>query len=123
MNDNHLPDIANQTLKWIATYLPSVYAAGAALTISALNDIRAGKPRLYTITGALICGLFALSLSAMLEYFGLPPNAGAFVGGLVGFVGADRLRDIALALVYRRTGMDEQKEKEDEDKSNWPRAD
>lgn len=106
MNDNHLPEIANQTLKWIATYMPSVYGAGVALVISALNDIRAGKPRLYTVTGALICGLFALSLSAMLEYFGLPANGGAFVGGIIGFIGADRLRDIALAVVARRTGTE-----------------
>lgn len=112
MSDHHLPDIVEQSVKWIEVYLPSAYAAGAALTISVLNDIRAGKPRLYTLTGGLICGVFALTLSATLEYFGLPPNAGAFVGGLVGFVGADRLRDIALALVYRRAGVDEQKEKE-----------
>ncbi|NEG58204.1 phage holin, lambda family [Pantoea agglomerans] len=122
MNDHHLPELSEQTLKWIQIYLPSVYAAGVALTISALNDIRAGKPWLYTVTGALICGLFALSLSAMLEYFGLPANGGAFVGGLVGFVGADRLRDIALALVYRRAGVSEKKEKDDSN-SNWPRPD
>ncbi|SAI93429.1 phage holin family protein [Enterobacter hormaechei] len=103
MNDSH--GIFEQTMKWIALYLPSVYAGLCALGISALIDIRAGKPKLYTATGALICGVFALAVSALLEYLELPANSGAFVGALVGFVGADRLRDMALAIVARRAGV------------------
>ena len=103
MNNTH--GILEQTMKWIALYLPSVYAGLCALGISALIDIRAGKPKLYTATGALICGIFALAVSALLEYLGLPANSGAFVGALVGFVGADRLRDMALAIVARRAGV------------------
>ncbi|HBT2489128.1 TPA: holin [Klebsiella aerogenes] len=102
---NHVNGIFEQTMKWLAIYLPSVYAGLCALGISALIDIRAGKPKLYTATGALICGIFALAISALLEYFGLPANSGAFVGALVGFVGADRLRDMALAVVTRKAGI------------------
>jgi lambda family phage holin len=108
MNEPH--GIIEQTMKWIALYLPSVYAGLCALGISALIDIRAGKPKLYTATGALICGIFALAVSALLEYLGLPANSGAFVGALVGFVGADRLRDMALAIVARRTGVNSTEE-------------
>lgn len=110
MNDSH--GIFEQTMKWIALYLPSVYAGLCALGISALIDIRAGKPKLYTATGALICGIFALAVSALLEYTGLPANSGAFVGALVGFVGADRLRDMALAIVARRAGVSSTEEKQ-----------
>ena len=110
MNDSH--GIFEQAMKWIALYLPSVYAGLCALGISALIDIRAGKPKLYTATGALICGIFALAVSALLEYLGLPANSGAFVGALVGFVGADRLRDMALAIVARRAGVSSTEEKQ-----------
>ncbi|EPO7914414.1 MULTISPECIES: phage holin, lambda family [Enterobacteriaceae] len=110
MNNTH--GILEQTMKWIALYLPSVYAGLCALGISALIDIRAGKPKLYTATGALICGIFALAVSALLEYLGLPANSGAFVGALVGFVGADRLRDMALAIVARRAGVSSTEEKQ-----------
>lgn len=110
MNNSH--GILEQTMKWIALYLPSVYAGLCALGISALIDIRAGKPKLYTATGALICGIFALAVSALLEYLGLPANSGAFVGALVGFVGADRLRDMALAIVARRAGVSSTEEKQ-----------
>ncbi|WP_342656830.1 phage holin, lambda family [Pantoea sp. RSPAM1] len=101
--------IIEQTMKWLAVYLPSVYAGLTALGISALMDIRAGKPKIYTATGALVCGIAALAVSAILEYLGLPANSGAFVGGMIGFIGADRLRDIAVSLFSKRTGISTEK--------------
>ncbi|WNI62367.1 hypothetical protein RIK65_09650 [Enterobacter asburiae] len=44
-----------QTMKWLAVYLPSEYAELTALGISALMDVRAGKPKIYTATGTLAC--------------------------------------------------------------------
>ncbi|MCU5774720.1 phage holin, lambda family [Erwiniaceae bacterium BAC15a-03b] len=98
--------LLEHTLKWMSANFPSLYAGLSALCISALIDVRAGKSRLFTATGAMICGIFALTISASLEYFGLPASSGAFVGALVGFVGADRLRNIAVAVIARRAGID-----------------
>ncbi|MFH8134194.1 phage holin family protein [Pantoea osteomyelitidis] len=104
---NHTPPGGWEQLEnWLSIYAPSIYAGLTALGISALCDIRSGKPWLYTATGALICGIFAVAVSALLEHMGLPYNSGAFAGALVGFVGADRLRDMALGLVYRRAGIE-----------------
>jgi len=100
----NITELAGHISKWANAYLPSIFSGGTALIISALMDIRAKKPFLYTFTGALICGVVALALSALLEHFGLPENSGAFVGAVIGFVGADRLRDMALAFVARKTG-------------------
>lgn len=93
-------------MRWITEYLPSLYAGISALGVSALMDIRAGKPKLYMVTGSLICGIVAVALAALLNYLGLPNNAGAFVGAVIGFVGADKLRDVALQLFLRKTGAD-----------------
>lgn len=98
--------ISAQIVKWITEYLPSVFSGTTAVVISMLIDIRGRKPKLYTATGGAICGVAALALSAVLEHFGLPENAGAFVGAIIGFVGADRLRDTAVAVVARRTGTE-----------------
>lgn len=46
-----------QTMKWIATYLPTLYAAGAALSISALMSLYDGQSMLKTATGSLVCGI------------------------------------------------------------------
>lgn len=103
----NLSDMANQFTKWVSDYLPTLLPGGTALIISALIDIRGKKPAVYTLTGALICGCVAVTLAALTEHFGLPTNSGAFMGAVIGFVGADRLRDIALAVVARRTGTAE----------------
>ncbi|MEH3828162.1 phage holin family protein [Enterobacter roggenkampii] len=96
-------------MKLIEMYAPIIYAGITALGISALSDIRAGKSAIYTATGALICGIFAVAISALLEHMDLPANSGAFVGALVGFVGADRLRTIVLGLVQNKVGLLEDK--------------
>ena len=43
-----------QTMKWIATYLPTLYAAGAALSISALMSLYDGQSMLKTATASLV---------------------------------------------------------------------
>lgn len=53
--DSH--GILDQTLKWVVTYLPSVYSGLTALGISPLMDIRAGKPKIYTAAGALVSAI------------------------------------------------------------------
>ncbi len=76
------------------------------MVISVLIDIRGRKPKLYTCTGGLICGVAAMALSAVLEHFGFSDSSGPFLGAIIGFVGADRLRDTAIAVVARRTGTE-----------------
>ncbi|WP_072016884.1 phage holin family protein [Erwinia oleae] len=97
--------VIEQSTRWVAAYLPSVYAGVCAFCISALIDIRLKQTTLKVATGAMICGISALATSSLLEYLGLPGNSGAFVGALLGFVGADHLRDIAISLITRRTGL------------------
>lgn len=103
--------IIEQAIKWLTVYLPSIYAGLTALGISALMDIRVGKSKIHTATGALVCGIAALSVSAILECLGLPGDSGAFVGGMIGFIGTDRMRDIAVAIFCKQTGINKEKSK------------
>ena len=86
------PGLFEQTMKWIATYLPTLYAAGAALSISALMSIYDGQSIVKTATGSLVCGIVTLAVAGSLEYFGLPSNAAIFVGASIGLMGADKVR-------------------------------
>jgi len=96
--------ILHQTMKWIEEFLPSLYAAGAAFSISALMSIYDGKSIAKTATGALACGILTLAVAGSLELFGLPGNSVTFVGAAVGFVGAEKVRDKIISLFDRRTG-------------------
>lgn len=92
-----------QTMKWINDFLPSLYAAGAAGSISALMSIYDGKSVVKTVTGSLSCGILTLAIAGSLELFGLPGNSVTFVGATIGFAGAEKVRDKVLALFNRRT--------------------
>lgn len=62
------PGLLEQTMKWIATYLPALFAAGAALSISALMSLYDGQSLLKTATGSLVCGIVTLAVAGSLEY-------------------------------------------------------
>lgn len=93
-----------QTMKWIATYLPTLYAAGAALSISALMSLYDGQSLLKTATGSLVCGIVTLAVAGSLEYLGLPSNAVTFVGASIGFMGADKVRNKVTGFIETRIG-------------------
>ena len=90
-----------QTMKWIATYLPTLYAAGAALSISALMSLYDGQSMLKTATGSLVCGIVTLAVAGSLEYLGLPST---FVGASIGFMGADKVRNKVTGFIETRIG-------------------
>lgn len=101
---NDLPgEVVKQTMKWLAGYLPTLYAAGAALSISALMSLYDGQSLVKTATGSLVCGIVTLAVAGSLEYLGLPSNAVTFVGASIGFMGADKVRNKVTGLIETRT--------------------
>lgn len=90
------------TLKWIAENAPAIWAGLAAGGVSALMNIRDGKPKKYTFTSACVCGIVGVSLSGLMSHFGLESGWATFIGCVVGFLGADKLRDIANVIVNSR---------------------
>lgn len=99
----NIHEITDKSMKWVNDYLPSLLAAGAAGSISALMRIYDGKSVVKTVTGALSCGILTLAIAGSLELFGLPANAVTFVGATIGFVGAEKVRDKALTIFNRRS--------------------
>ncbi|WP_454889542.1 phage holin, lambda family [Serratia quinivorans] len=93
-----------ETMSWIADNAPVIYTAVSAFSIAAMMSIRDGKRWLYSLMGGLVCGLIALSLGGLLAHWGLPEKAAPVIGPVIGFVGADKLREIIISLIERRTG-------------------
>ncbi|MEA1064360.1 phage holin family protein [Erwinia sp. HR93] len=83
-------------------YLPSLCASGAATLISALMSVYDGRPIIKTVTGALSCGILALTIAGSLELFGLPGHSVTFVGASIGFVGVERIRRKVISLFERK---------------------
>ncbi|ABR74590.1 phage holin, lambda family [Actinobacillus succinogenes] len=49
-----------------------------------------------------ICGALTLSCMSMLTYLGVGEHVSTFVGGLFGFVGAEKIREFLFALIRKK---------------------
>lgn len=90
------------TVVWIIVNAPSVYTALSAAGVSVLMTLKDGKGWIYTLTTAPVCGLIALGIIPLLQLFGLPDNAAPVIGPVVGFIGADKVREIILGIIEFR---------------------
>jgi lambda family phage holin len=94
---DHYPSFIDMTIDWLRLYIPSVYSALSALSVSALMSLKDNKGIKEVVTSMLVCGILALSFSGMLEHFGLPPNSAGIVGGVIGLLGVDRIRGLVFS--------------------------
>ncbi|MNJ77440.1 Phage holin family (Lysis protein S) [compost metagenome] len=51
-----------------------------------------------------LCGMVTLALVPLLEWFGLPQSMATFAGGMVGFMGVEKLRDYSDRFISRKAG-------------------
>lgn len=58
--------------------------------------------RVRRLLEGLLCGMIALAVSSGAQAIGAPQGWGTVVGGMVGLFGADKVREIALAVTQRR---------------------
>lgn len=94
--------ITEQIVAWLSDHLPTVYAAGAAVSISALMSLYDGRTLLQTVTGSLACGVLAVVVAGSLRFFGIPEDAVTFIGASIGFMGAEKIRDKVVTVINQR---------------------
>lgn len=71
--------ITEQVIAWLFDHLPTVYAVGAAVSISALMSLYDGRTLVQTVTGSLACGVLAMTVAGSLRFFGIPEDAVTFL--------------------------------------------
>lgn len=94
--------ITEQVIAWLFDHLPTVYAVGAAVSISALMSLYDGRTLVQTVTGSLACGVLAMAAAGSLRFFGFSEDAVTFIGASIGFMGAEKARDKVIAAFNRR---------------------
>lgn len=99
------PDLWLAVLAWLQAVAPSLYAFALSVTVAVLRVIYGGGTRRQMFLEGALCGLATLMMVPLLEFFGLPQNMATFVGGLVGFVGVEKVRDIAVKFGERKAGL------------------
>ncbi|WP_083208079.1 phage holin, lambda family [Pseudomonas sp. 31 R 17] len=82
-------------LAWFLQYSPVVFATGLSVLISALRIIYRGGTKKAMFLESVLCGCITLAMLSGLSLFGLPQAAAAFVGGMIGLLGVDKIRNLA----------------------------
>ena len=83
-------------LGWLKLNWPTIYGAVLAVLIAYARIIYDGVNRKNRWLEALLCGALALTINGFLEGVGLPSSLTPFAGEMVGFIGVDKLREIAI---------------------------
>lgn len=82
-------------LAWITQNVPVIYATALSVLISALRIVYRGGSRKVVLLESVLCGGITLAMLSGLSLLGLPQEAAAFVGGMVGLLGVDKVRRLA----------------------------
>ena len=90
------PETWQAVLAWLQVIAPSVYAFCLSVTIAVVRVVHGGGTKRQMVLEGALCGFATLTLVPLLEYFGLPQSMATFVGGSVGFLGTEKLRDLAI---------------------------
>ena len=102
---NHMPHkdptLATALLAWLMDNWPAVYGALLALAIAFLRITYAGGRGRRRLIESLLCGLITLAAAPGPHLLGIPQEATPFLGGVVGLLGIDIIRDRA-ALMFRK---------------------
>ncbi|MFV3387842.1 phage holin, lambda family [Pseudomonas sp. NY15364] len=102
MKMDHDPSLWAAFVAWVASHHPQLYAFGLSVAIAVVRVIYGnGGWRQMALEGAL-CGLATLTLVPLLAYFGLPDSMATFVGGAVGFMGVEKLREYADRIIGKK---------------------
>lgn len=98
------PDLWAVVLAWLGVLMPQAYAFGLSVTIAVLRVIYGGGGRKQMVMEGALCGLATLTLIPLLEWAGLPQSMATFIGGATGFLGTEKLRELAVKYGERKVG-------------------
>ncbi|MNK75247.1 Phage holin family (Lysis protein S) [compost metagenome] len=113
MSPDKDPTFWAEAAGWARDMLPTFYAAGLSFGIATLRivyeDGRAGtkRPKKQIVIEALLCGGLTVAAVSLMELVGVPVTAAAGVGGMLGFLGVDRVRALAVRFLEKKTGGDQ----------------
>ena len=67
-----------------------------------------GEERKGSWIEGILCGALTVCISSALDVVGLPISLSPFVGGMVGCMGVDKIRSIAISAISKRVGVSDE---------------
>lgn len=106
MNDRN-PEFWAAVLTGFKNAWPQILGASMAGLIAYGRLIYDGATRKNKWLEGVLCGALSLCITSALDVVGLPVSVSPFVGGVIGFVGVDKLREIAISALRKRAGVND----------------
>lgn len=89
------PYVIAVILAWLSEQAPVIFAAFLAFSMAVLRVIYGGGNRRRALLEGALCGGLTITMILGMDYFGLPLAMAGFVGGWIGFIGVEKVRDMA----------------------------
>lgn len=99
---------------WIKSHGPDIYGVLLAMLTGALRAAYTGDGWRRVLLEGAFCGAICMTIDGSLDYIsahlGFPGAPVPFVGGMIGFIGVERIRRLVLRDIDRRLpGIEEKK--------------
>lgn len=100
------PGLLAMFLEWVTLHQPALYGFSLSLVTAWLRVMYSGGTHRQRTLEAAMCGAISLSLMSAMEWIGVPLSASGFIGGMVGFLGVEKIRALANAFISKKVGSD-----------------
>ncbi|MCP9268866.1 phage holin, lambda family [Xenorhabdus sp. XENO-1] len=98
------PDLWAELLNGLQNSWPQISGSALAIAICYGRLIYDGVERKNRWVEALLCGALSWSVSSGLEMFGVPSSFAPAIGGVIGFIGVEKIREFAIRAINKRLG-------------------
>ncbi|WP_036773194.1 phage holin, lambda family [Photorhabdus australis] len=98
------PDLWADLLNGLRNSWPQISGSLLAVLICYGRLIYDGIERKKRWVEPLLCGALSWGVSSGLELFGIPGSVSPALGGAIGFIGVEKLREFALRAINKRLG-------------------
>lgn len=93
-------------IEWVTLHQPALYGFSLSLVTAWLRVMYSGGTHRQRVLEAAMCGAISLSLMSAMEWIGVPLSASGFIGGMVGFLGVEKIRALATVVITKKVGSD-----------------
>jgi len=98
------PGLLAMFIEWATLHQPAIYGFALSLVTAWLRVMSSGGTKRQRAIEAAMCGALSLSLMSAMEWFGVPTSASGFIGGSVGFLGVEKIKEIANIVLSKKVG-------------------
>lgn len=98
------PGLLAFAIDWLIVHQPAIYGFVLSMVTAYLRVTYSGGSARQRLLESTLCGAISLALMSAMEWVGIPASASGFIGGAVGFLGVEKVRELAGLFIGKKVG-------------------